>query len=126
MPTWTVIDEQQAHRVESGDVLTLDPQMLGWERKPEGLCRDEICVPVPKGTPEGALEAPLLAELLRRPLVVDQAEHIAAFGASAHERADVLRSGLAPDFELPDVNGVLHRLSSYRGRKIVVYAWGSW
>jgi hypothetical protein len=68
----------------------------------------------------------LLARLLGRPLVVDADERVAAFGASAYERAEALRSGIAPDFEIPDVDGVLHRLSDYRGRKIVLYAYASW
>lgn len=28
---------------------------------------------------------------------------------------------LAPDFELPDKNGILHRLSDYKGKKIILY-----
>jgi len=28
---------------------------------------------------------------------------------------------VAPDFELPDQNGKLHRLSEYRGKKVVLY-----
>ena len=112
--------------MEAGETLTLDPAVLGWERKPEGLCRDEICIPAPAGTPSGSIDATLLARLLGRPLVVDAVEHVAVFGASAHERADSLRSGLAPDFELPDLDGVMHRLSDYRGRKVVLYAYASW
>ena len=27
----------------------------------------------------------------------------------------------APDFELPDQNGELHRLSDYRGHKVILY-----
>ena len=49
-----------------------------------------------------------------------------AFAAPAAERADALRSGMAPDFELPDVHGVLHRLSDFRGKKVVLYAYASW
>jgi len=126
MTTWTVIDEQAVRTIEAGDELTLDPAVLGWERKPEGLCRDAICIPVPAGTPTGSLDATLLARLLGRPLVLDATEHVAAFGASAHDRADALRSGLAPDFALPDLDGVIHRLSDYRGRKVVLYAYASW
>ena len=29
----------------------------------------------------------------------------------------------APDFELPDINGVLHRLSNYRGKIVIVNFW---
>ncbi len=28
---------------------------------------------------------------------------------------------LAPNFELPDKNGILHRLSDYKGKKIILY-----
>ena len=126
MTTWTVIDEQQAHLLESGDTLVLDPALLGWQRKPEGLCRDEVCIPVPADTPPGAMDAALLARLLQRPIVIDGDEHVAAFAAPAAERADALRSGMAPDFELPDVHGVLHRLSDFRGKKVVLYAYASW
>ena len=48
------------------------------------------------------------------------------FAAPAAARAEALRSGMAPDFELPDLDGRLHRLSDYRGRKVVLYAYGSW
>ena len=34
----------------------------------------------------------------------------------------MLKEGdLAPDFELPDQNGDLHKLSDYRGKKVVLY-----
>jgi hypothetical protein len=129
MTTWTVIDEQQAHTVESsgpGGTLVLDPALLGWERKPEGLCREDVCIPVPSDAPVGGLDAALLSQLLGRPLAIDADERVAAFAAPAAERADALRSGLAPDFELPDVHGVLHRLSDFRGKKVVLYAYASW
>ncbi|HSY78461.1 MAG TPA: redoxin domain-containing protein [Verrucomicrobiae bacterium] len=32
----------------------------------------------------------------------------------------------APDFELPDLDGKLHRLSDYRGKKVFLLAWASW
>jgi AhpC/TSA family len=126
MTTWTVIDEQQPHVLESGDTLTLDPSVLGWQRKPEGLCRDEVCIPVPADVPSGPMDAALLARLLQRPIAIDADERVAAFAAPAAERADALRSGMAPDFELPDVHGVLHRLSDFRGKKVVLYAYASW
>jgi hypothetical protein len=126
MATWTVIDEQAVRTVEAGDEPVLDPRVLGWEPKPEGLCRDDVCIPVPGGAPAGALDAHLLGRLLGRPVVVDEAEHAVAFGASAAERAASLRTGIAPDFELPDVDGRVHRLRDHRGRKVVLYAWGSW
>jgi hypothetical protein len=126
MATWTVIDEQQACVVESGDTLALDPAVLGWQRKPEGLCRDDTCIIVPDEVTDGPIEASLLADLIGRPLALDTAERVAAFGAPAGERADALRSGIAPDFELPDLDGTRHRLSDFRGKKVVLYAYASW
>jgi hypothetical protein len=129
MTTWTVIDEQAVHTVdvvEFDGVPVVDADVLGWERKPEGLCRGDVCIPVPTGVGPGALPLDELGRLLGRPVVVDPVERVAAVGASPQERTDALRSGLAPDFELPDVNGVLHRLSDHQGRKIVLYAYASW
>ena len=58
--------------------------------------------------------------------MIDSDEKIAALGASSQDRAAALRSGIAPDFALPDINGVIHRLSDHRGRKVVLYAYASW
>ena len=129
MSTWTVIDEQAIHTLEADEVAgvpLVDASVIGWERKPEGLCRDEVCVPVPASSSDGPLPVDVLGRLLGRPVVIDADERVVALGASAHDRAEALRSGLAPDFELPDVNGVLHRLSDHQGRKIVLYAYASW
>ena len=29
----------------------------------------------------------------------------------------------APDFELPDQNGEMHKLSDYAGKKVILYFW---
>ena len=33
----------------------------------------------------------------------------------------LIENSLAPDFELPDQDGVLHKLSDYRGKPVVLY-----
>jgi hypothetical protein len=123
MATWTLIDEQRPVVVELDRDGVFDPLALGWQRKSEGLCRDDVCVPVPAAT---ALTIENVAALLGRPVVVDPSERVAAIGASATDRANTIRSGFAPDFELPDINGVRHRLSDHLGRKVVLYAYASW
>jgi hypothetical protein len=95
---------------------------LGWQRKPEGLCRADVCIPVP----EGSLDLAAVASALRRPLVIDESAGVAAVGASWADRAATLNSGIAPDFSLPDLAGKEWTLSQFRGRKVVLYAYASW
>ena len=119
----TLIDGESPTRT-SFVIDTEQPDLaaLGWERKPEGLCRDDVCIPVPSGP----LDLAAVAKALQRPLVVDAAAGVGALGASSLERGSSLRSGTAPDFELPDLDGTRWRLSQFRGRKVVLYAYASW
>jgi peroxiredoxin len=38
----------------------------------------------------------------------------------------MLTSLEAPDFALPDLDGKMHSLSDYRGKKVFVVSWASW
>ena len=67
-----------------------------------------------------------LASLLGRPLAIDQEEGVALLGTGIAERAHELDSLEAPDFELPDLSGRMHRLSDYRGKKVLLIAYASW
>lgn len=108
---------------------------LGWELRPEGACRGDLCVPIPKGRERDFVreEAGVrrfnfseLASLRRQPVVRTEAEDVFAIGESSSDRADLLRGGVAPDFALPDLSGRVHRLSQYRGRKVFLVSWASW
>ncbi len=125
MAHWVVIDEQTPHEVDLDDRGRLDPQVLGWERKPEGLCRDDVCIPLADDVGE-RIELGRLAELLGRPVAVDDDAAVAALAAAPADRASALTSGLAPDVELADLDGRTHRLSDHRGDKVVLYAYASW
>jgi hypothetical protein len=102
---------------------------LGWEIRPDGLCRGTACVPT-RGRPDlvtpNGVDLAALAALLDRPLALDAAERIACFGTAAAERAARLASLAAPDFTLPDLDGRPHTLSDYRGQKILLLAYASW
>ena len=60
----------------------------GWEAKPEGLCKGDVCVPLPGGTPpDGRLSVEMLAERLRMPLVHDEEHRLWALGPESGGRA---------------------------------------
>ena len=105
-------------------------QCLGWERKAEGLCRDNVCIPSRRlagvEDDDGLLELSALAALLARPLALDIDAGAAFVGVAAPERAARLASFVAPDFTLPDLEGRLHSLSEHRGKKVFLATWASW
>lgn len=102
----------------------------GWQWKPEGLCHEDTCVPLPRGA-AGLLQGDRLdlAAMWRhmgQPVVHDDEGSTWVLGTGAAQRADALASLQAPDFELPDLDGHVHRLSDYRGRKVFLATWASW
>ena len=96
-------------------------------RQPEGLCKGDLCVPLPVGAvdADGKADVATVAERLRMALVHDGAHGLWALGPESGGHA--LTTVEAPDFELPDlVTGKLFRLSSLRGTKVVIVSWASW
>ncbi len=102
---------------------------LGWERKPEGLCQGDVCIPVEDEEDllsDDGVDLAALAELLTRPLALDPEERVAYLGEAARDQSAQLMSLRAPDFSLPDLDGKLHSLSDQRGRKVLLVAYASW
>jgi hypothetical protein len=105
--------------------------IAGFTLKPEGFCRDALCIPIPPKRAaefqrDGAINIAKFAELTGRPWIGTDAGDVWVLEEPAATRNDALRSLEAPDFELPDVEGNLHRLSDYRGRKVLLASWASW
>jgi hypothetical protein len=103
----------------------------GWTLKPEGLCKDETCVPLAAHTLEDlvdgdAINVSGLWEHLDRPILHDADHTTWILGESAEDRARKLDSLEAPDFTLPDIDGKPHSLSDYRGKKVLLASWASW
>jgi hypothetical protein len=94
-------------------------QRTGWEIKPEGACRGEVCVPLPE--PFSVAD---LAERVGMPLVHDPGHAVWALGPEAGGHA--LRSAELPEITLPDRHGALFSLRSLRGTKVFMIAWASW
>jgi hypothetical protein len=122
--------------IEGGRVLVEPAALtaaLGWTLKPEGLCRDEVCVPVRDRdalTVDGRVDLEAAADALHRAVVVDAAgDREGAYVAVAlptEERRRALRELAAPEITLPDLDGTLHSLSMWHGRKRLLQAFSSW
>ena len=109
------------------DRLELTPAELeertGWSLRPEGLCRDDRCVPFPS-EPNGVVDVRAVADRLRMPLVHDERHDLWALGPESG--GHVLESAELPSIVLDDVDGRPFDFASLRGRKLVISAWASW
>ena len=102
---------------------------LGWQLKPEGLCRDDSCVLVPDRAAierDGMIDATAVAGLLDRPAASDAESGLVAIGAHRELRRAALNDLRAPDFVLPDLDGNPHALSDHRSKKRLLVAFSSW
>jgi len=131
-----LIDAGTLHAVEAtlanGRVFLSAAELeraTGWAVKPEGLCRDAVCVPVRDRAAlvsAAGVDLAGFAAALGRPLALDLAEGVAALGTAAADRGAALASLAAPDFSLPDLAGRQHTLSAQRGKKALLIAYASW
>jgi hypothetical protein len=139
----TVIYQESETQVEpahanAGELWLTLPELTaasGWELKPEGVCKDEICVPVPdsrraaliRDEPSGSLfNLTEFARLIEQSFAHDEKHAVWYFGPAGWEWKTRSTSRLAPDFELPDVAGRLHTLAELRGKKVFLLFWASW
>lgn len=113
--------------LDSLDVDVADfERRTGWELKPQGACKAEMCVPLMQPVePGGWVDAHVLSERLGMPLVHDETHAIWALGPDT-VGGRALASAEAPDLTLPDRNGNEFRLASLRGLKVFLLAWASW
>ncbi|MBC7394196.1 MAG: redoxin domain-containing protein [Variovorax sp.] len=131
----TVISDAPLTDAPATDALWLDATQIheatGWEWKPQGLCRDDTCMPVPRNGDAPMVDGDRLdlAAFWRYagwPVVHDESGRVWVLGEGAANRADALNSLQAPDFELPDLEGRMHRLSDLRGQRVFLSTWASW
>jgi hypothetical protein len=127
----TVLTATDEHEVDAHDGLWMSAadagRITGWTLKPEGMCRDERCVPLPaSAVRDGAVDVEAFWRRLRGPVIASEEGDVFALGAPADERNAALEGLQAPDFTLPDVDGVPRTLSQLRGSKVFLVTWASW
>jgi hypothetical protein len=120
-------------RKGSGLWLTAEDteRATGWALKPEGFCKDEVCVPVPAGrqaefVDDRQVNVAAFWELTGKPAVHAEESDVWFLGEGANERNAALLSLEAPNFTLPDLDGNLHSLADFRKMRILLATWASW
>jgi len=102
-------------------------RVTGWTLKPEGMCRAELCVPLPASATNGTeVDVEAFWKKLGAPVIASEARDVWALGAPADERNAALEGLQAPDFTLPDIDGTPRSLSQLRGKKVFLATWASW
>jgi hypothetical protein len=115
-----------------------------FEVKPQGVCRDELCFPLPKARQQEFLRKnrddaktsaktsaktwfnlTAFAALVHQSVAHDAATSTWYFGLRSDQQQR-LASLRAPDFTLPDMNGKMHSVSDFRGKKVFLVTWASW
>jgi hypothetical protein len=110
--------------------LRLTPEEIargtGWDLKPEGACRDGMCVPLPDVAvaPGGTLDVRAFAERMDMPIASDERHGLYALGPRAGGK--VLASARVPHIVLDDFAGSPFDFASLPGRKVLLIAWASW
>lgn len=125
--------------VAEGRTLWIDPAdlpaVMGFELKPEGACRADICIPVREGKPDALVKdidgrrlfsSTRLADILGQAYVVDTEAGVWSFAPPSDEDTGGLATVEAPDFALPNLEGETVRLSDFRGKKVLLLTWASW
>ncbi len=107
----------------------------GFEVKPQGVCRAELCFPIPPARQSEFLSRrgtltwfnlSAFARLLKQPVAHDASLNAWYFGPRPAAQNEFLSSLEAPNFTLPDMNGMLHSLADFRGKKVLIVTWASW
>ena len=116
--------------IESSDLA----RIAHFELKPQGVCRGEICYPLPPSRQSEFLRdepgkswfnLTAFARLAGQAVAHDTSRSAWYFGVRP-DQSRQLSSLEAPDFTLSDIDGKVHSLSDFRGKKVFLVTWASW
>jgi hypothetical protein len=103
------------------------PRINEFEVKPQGACRADICIPIPKDMLRGEyFSLTAFAKKIGQPVVADTDARVWSFGEIQALRGSFLEGRMAPDFTVPDRAGRPVHLARFRGKKVLVVTWASW
>jgi AhpC/TSA family len=131
------VSEISAADEEAGQLWIMSADLkraTGFALKPQGVCRDELCFPMPKAREREFVRKSAgkswfnlvaFAQLVEQPIAHDEGLSVWYFGLRSDQRL-LLSSLKAPDFTLPDMKGKTHSLSDSRGKKVLLLTWASW
>jgi hypothetical protein len=103
------------------------PQVNEFEVKPQGACRADVCIPIPKTMIRGAFfNLTAFAKKAGQAVVADAGARVWSFGEIPVVRGSFLESRMAPDVTVPDRHGRPVRLADFLGKKVLLVTWASW
>lgn len=117
--TGTALVTDEGPALSPDDVL----ELTGWEVKPYGLCRGDVCNPA--RFDGGPITLDALAAALHRPLAMELTDDAVVAVLGEPGGSTVSTGQLAPVLELHNVDGETIPLTG-RGRKTAVVVWSTW
>ncbi len=102
---------------------------IGWELKPEGLCRDEVCIPVsdPASLALGdGYDLTAVAKAIGATALVDTDLGVVAVSQPKAQRNVAVHDMMAPELVLPDLDGNQVSTAGFKGRKKMLVVFASW
>ncbi len=101
------------------------PRINQFELKPQGACRADMCIPIPKALKSGEwFNLTGFSRKVGQTFVADAG--VWSFGDIPVLRGSFYESRIAPDFAVPDRKGKIVHLSDFRAKKVLVHTWASW
>jgi hypothetical protein len=101
------------------------PKINDFEVKPQGACREDLCIPIGKDLQRGEwFNLTGFARKINQTVVNDS--QVYSFGEIPVLRGSFTGSRIAPDFAVPDRKGKVVHLNDFRDKKVLVVTWASW
>lgn len=108
-------------------------QINGFVLKPEGACLDDLCIPLQQNSDllksvdgQQWVNVTAFADLMEQAYVVDEDTRVWSFGEIPATRQSMFSNAQAPEFEIPDRQGNVVRMSDFKGKKALIITWSSW